>query len=266
MSPLSVRPSAVAGQFYPHDPVVLQKRVQEYVDAADLPPDLGAVRAVVAPHAGYPYSGPIAGYAFKALAELSAQNWTVFLMGPSHRVPFDGVALGRYTAFRTPLGDAPVAVELLDEMAARSPLYSNLPQAHAPEHCLEVEVPFLQTVLADFRLVPMLFGSVDPEAVAQELVGYVDEDTLLVVSSDLSHYHPYDRAQKLDRSLLEDLLAGEEARVLHGEACGRAPLVTMMNIAQHKGWKPHLLDYRSSGDTAGDRRQVVGYAAIVYTA
>jgi hypothetical protein len=266
MFALSVRPPAVAGQFYPRDPDTLRRKIEGYVDAAELPADLGPAQAVVAPHAGYPYSGPTAGYAFKALAQLPSKNWTVFLMGPAHRVPFNGVALGRYTAFRTPLGDAPVAVDLLDRLAASSSLYSNIPQAHAPEHCLEVEVPFLQTVLPTFQLVPMLFGNVDAEAVAEDLVEYVDEDTLLVISSDLSHYHPHDQAERLDRSLLEGLLEGEKARVLGGEACGRMPLVSMMHIARRKGWTPHLLDYRSSGDTAGDRRQVVGYAAVAYTA
>ena len=166
MSELPIRQPAVAGQFYPGDPDVLRQSVQKYVDEATLPEGLGPVRAIIAPHAGYVYSGPTAGYAFKALAALPHKEWTVFLLGPAHRAYFGGVALGNYNAFRTPLGDAPIAVDRVAEMLARSPLYTRAPEAHAHEHCLEVEVPFLQVTLPDFRLVPMLFGDVDPREVA----------------------------------------------------------------------------------------------------
>lgn len=265
MSDLPIRQPAVAGQFYPGNPETLRRDLRTYLDEARLPDDLGVVRAVIAPHAGYIYSGPIAGYAFKALAALPQKKWTVFLMGPAHRVYFHGVALGNFAAFRTPLGDAPVAVERVEEMLARSPIYTRAPQAHGPEHCLEVEIPFLQVVLPDFRLVPMLFGRVDPHDVAADLADTLGEDDLIVVSSDLSHYYPYDTAQRLDRAWLDALLADRESDVLEGEACGQAPAVTLMTIARHKGWKPHLLNYRNSGDTAGDKWQVVGYASVAYT-
>jgi AmmeMemoRadiSam system protein B len=265
MSDLPVRHPAVAGQFYPGDPEQVRKMVQRYISEATLPQDLGTVRAVIAPHAGYIYSGPTAGYAFKALTELPEKEWTVFLLGPAHRVYFNGVALGNYSAFRTPLGSVPVATERIEEMLARSTLYICAPEAHAPEHCLEVEIPFLQVALPRFRLVPMLFGEVDPRQVGTELAAHLDEDDLIVVSTDLSHYHPYDRARRLDNTLLDALMAGDEMGVLSGEACGRAPVVTLMSVARHKGWKPRLLDYRTSGDTAGDRWQVVGYASVAYT-
>lgn len=265
MSDLPIRRPAVAGQFYPGAPEQVRKMVQRYIAEADLPQDLGRVRAVIAPHAGYIYSGPTAGYAFKALAGLPQKDWTVFLLGPAHRVYFRGVALGNYSAFRTPLGDVPVATERIDEMLARSPLYVRATEAHAPEHCLEVEIPFLQVALPSFRLVPMLFGEVDPREVGTELADHIGEDDLIVVSTDLSHYYPYERARRLDRALLDALIAGDEAAVLSGEACGRAPVVALMNVARHRGWKPHLLDYRTSGDTAGDKWQVVGYASVAYT-
>lgn len=261
----SVRPPAVAGQFYPADPRRLRQQVREYVDHASLPEDLGHVQAVVAPHAGYVYSGATAGYAFKALEQLPARDWTVFLLGPAHRVPVNGVALGNYSAFRTPLGDAPIAVGRVAEMLERSGLYTRSPGAHAREHCLEVEVPFLQTILPDFRLVPMLFGQVNPEDVAEDLVDQIGEDDLIVVSTDLSHFYSYDTAQELDQDFLEAVLAGDEHDVTRGEACGRAPVATLMEIADHKGWSPRLLDYRNSGDTAGDKSRVVGYASLAYT-
>jgi AmmeMemoRadiSam system protein B len=265
MSELPVRQPAVAGTFYPGSANALRRAVRQYLDAAELPADLGTVRAVIAPHAGYIYSGPTAGYAFKALAALPPKNWTVFLLGPAHRVPVRGVALGHYTAFRTPLGDAPVAVDRVAKMAARSREYILSAEAHAMEHCLEVEVPFLQVVLPEFHLVPMLYGEVDPQQVAQDVAADLGEDDILVISSDLSHYYPYDTAQRLDRSFLQAVLDGDRRDVGRGEACGRAPVVTAMEIARRKGWNPHLLDYRTSGDTAGDRWQVVGYAAVAYT-
>jgi AmmeMemoRadiSam system protein B len=265
MTELLIRHPAVAGQFYPGDPDALRESVQGYTDAATLPDDLGTVHAVIAPHAGYIYSGRTAGYAFKALRTLPTKRWTVYLMGPAHRVPFRGVALGQYLAFQTPLGQAPVAADVVENMATRSPLYNRTPAAHAPEHCLEVEVPFLQMTLPDFRLVPMLFGDVDPREVGVDLADHVGADDLVVVSNDLSHFHPQEQAQQLDRSLLDAVMAGDERGVLRGEACGRAPIVALMEIARRKGWQPALLDYRTSGDTAGDRWQVVGYAAIAYT-
>jgi AmmeMemoRadiSam system protein B len=265
MSELPIRRPAVAGQFYPGDPDTLQASVKKYTNAATLPDDLGTIHAVIAPHAGYVYSGPIAGHAFKALETLPSKRWTVYLMGPAHRVPFRGVALGQYSAFNTPLGDVPVAVDVVENMVSRSSLYTHTPTAHAPEHCLEVEVPFLQMMLPDFRLVPMLFGDVDPRKVGADLGDHIGADDLLVVSNDLSHYHPYDQAHQLDRSLLDAVMAGDEASVLHGEACGRAPIVALMEVARRNGWEPTLLDYRTSGDTAGDKWQVVGYAAIAYT-
>jgi AmmeMemoRadiSam system protein B len=265
MSELPIRRPAVAGQFYPGDSDTLRASIQKHIGAATLPDDLGTVRAVITPHAGYVYSGPTAGYAFKALATLPRKKWTIYLLGPAHRVPFRGVALGRYSAFHTPLGDAPVAVDVVEDMVARSSHYTHTPTAHGPEHCLEVEVPFLQMTLPDSCLVPMLFGEVDPRKVGADLANHIGEDDLVVVSNDLSHFHPYDQAHQLDRSLLDAVMVDNEVGVLHGEACGRAPIAALMEIARRKGWEPTLLDYRTSGDTAGDKWQVVGYAAIAYT-
>lgn len=264
MSQLSVRQPAVAGQFYPGDPDQLRREIQRYIGEATLPRDLGTARAVIAPHAGYVYSGPTAGYAFKALKDLPSRSWTVFLLGPAHRVSVAGVALGDYSAFRTPLGEVPVAVDRVAEMLERTSLYGRAPQAHAPEHCLEVEIPFLQMTLSDLKLVPMLFGQTDYSEVASDLVDRIGEGDLIVVSSDLSHFYPYDQAQRLDRELLDALLEGDEGEVVEGEACGHAPIAALMNLARHRDWEPRLLDYRNSGDTAGDRRRVVGYASVAY--
>jgi hypothetical protein len=261
----AVRQPAVAGQFYPADPDRLRREIEEYISEASLPEGLGSVRAVIAPHAGYVYSGVTAGYAFKALKQLPDSARTVFLLGPAHRVPVNGVALGGYTAYRTPLGDAPVAVDGIVDMLETAPFYTRAPGAHEPEHCLEVEVPFLQVSLSSFKLVPMLFGRVAPQEVAEDLINRVGEDDLIVVSSDLSHFHSYDAAQQRDRDFLTALLEGKERGVRDGEACGRAPVITLMEIAERKGWSPHLLDYRNSGDTSGNTSRVVGYASVAYT-
>lgn len=265
MTELSIRQPAVAGQFYPADSDRLQRQIRRFIDQASLPDELGTVRAVIAPHAGYVYSGPTAGYGFRALEELPCRAWTVFLLGPAHRVPVDGVALGNYGTFRTPLGDVPIAVDRVADMLERSSLYARAPEAHAPEHCLEVEVPFLQVVLSDFRLVPMLFGRVDPQDVVEDLVDQIGENDLVVVSTDLSHFYPYGTAQQLDQDFLDALMRGDKRGVMKGEACGRAPAAVLAEIAQRKAWTPHLLDYRNSGDTAGDKSRVVGYASVAYT-
>lgn len=261
----SVRQPAVAGQFYPVDPERLRRDVQNYIEDASLPENLGSVRAVIAPHAGYVFSGITAGYAFKALKRRSPSVNTVFLLGPAHRVPVAGVALGDYSAFRTPLGDVPVAVDRLADMLETASLYARAPAAHRPEHCLEVQLPFLQVALEDFELVPMLYGEVDPGAVTDDLIDRLSEEDVIVVSSDLSHFHPYAQARRRDQEFLDAVLAENEGGIRRGEACGRAPVLTLMKVSVRKGWAPHLLDYRNSGDSSGDKSRVVGYGSVAYT-
>jgi len=262
-----VRPPAVAGAFYPADPRQLEAIVRSYLDQAHLPRLKGEVRAVIAPHAGYIYSGPIAGYSFRALAPLPDRA-TVYLMGPAHYVPVGHVVLGDFKAMDTPLGRIPVDRTAVRELAEGSSCLGIQNDAHLPEHSLEVELPFLQTIASnDFQVVPMLFGQADVECVAETLLLTLSEDpkARIVVSSDLSHYHPYATARRLDMSCIEAVLRGDVVAALRGEACGRYPVATLMLIAEALGWTPHLLDYRNSGDTAGDKRQVVGYAAIAFT-
>ncbi len=263
-----VRPEAVAGTFYPAQPGVLQETVRSFLEEADVSKLTGTPRAVIAPHAGYIYSGPTAGYSFRALQMLPRQPRTVYLMGPAHYVPVLGVAVGAFRAFRTPLGLAPVAEEIVAALLEKGSPFVENAYAHQPEHSLEVEVPFLQVALGDsFRLVPLLFGEVDPRSVMSTLVELVSEDpsALVVVSSDLSHYHPYDVARRLDLEMLSAIERGDLVSVAKGEACGLLPILTLMMIAHQLGWQAHLLDYRNSGDTAGDRANVVGYGAVAYT-
>lgn len=260
----AIRPAAVAGSFYPASAPYLRAAVERYLADAALP-DAGAVRAVIAPHAGYVYSGPIAGYAFRALPEVAGR--TIFLLGPAHFVPVQGVAALSSAAMLTPLGAVSVATGIVANLLASGDLVHEDDEAHVPEHCLEVELPFLQVLGgADFRIVPLLFGHIDPDRAADLLSGFLAEDksALLVVSSDLSHYHPYEAARRLDTGFLDAVVAGDVAAVAQGEACGLLPILTLMLLARRFGWRARLLDYRNSGDTAGDRRRVVGYGAVAF--
>ncbi len=264
-APGEARRAAVAGSFYPAHPQRLRSEVEGYLRDARLPALAGEVRAVIAPHAGYIYSGSIAGYSFRALPPLAGR--TLYLLGPAHFVHVDGVAAGPYRAMTTPLGSATVAMPVIERLLAGGVVYVDA-EAHAPEHCLEVELPFLQVLGGDdFQIAPLLFGRVNPERAAQALYDLIvtDDKALVIISSDLSHYHPYDVARRLDAAFLDAVARGDAPAAALGEACGLMPILTLMLLAARLGWQPHLLDYRNSGDTAGDRARVVGYGAVAYT-
>jgi AmmeMemoRadiSam system protein B len=263
-----VRPPAVAGRFYPANPATLAGEVQHLL-AGDRPTRLGRVRALVVPHAGYACSGEVAGAAYRTLANLSgAPQINVYLLGPAHWKSVHGIGLTGARAFATPLGSVEVATDRLHQLATRGDQYHIDDAAHAPEHCLEVQLPFLQTVLAAPRIVPLLFDDgADPERAAGDLCSLLEgcPDDLVVVSTDLSHYHPYQEAIILDHGFLKALAMGDMPAANAGEACGLLPALCLMHVAQRLGWKPHLLAYANSGDTCGSRREVVGYEAAAYT-
>lgn len=259
------RHPAVAGAFYPGHRERLQAEVNRLLaEAKDagLPP----VAALIVPHAGYRYSGPVAASGFRQLQGRPHATRRVYLLGPAHYVWVDSIGLAPFESFATPLGTVPQDLDAVAEMEAAGPTYRLRAQAHEPEHCLEVELPFLQTVLSPgFKLVAMLCGEPPIDQVAQDLARRLQPDDLVVVSSDLSHFHPYSEAQQLDREFLARVLAGDLAGAAAGEACGLQPVLILMRLAQIKGWRPVLLDYRNSGDTGGDPWRVVGYAAVAYT-
>jgi hypothetical protein len=259
-----IRPPAVAGMFYPADPDELASMIQEYLEAA-APPELSSVRSVVVPHAGYVYSGPVAAYAYKLLASQSEKPSRILILGPSHRAWFPGVAIADVDGFRTPLGTQPVDRDFVETLTGEHAIFSAVTSPHTPEHCLEVQYPFIHTVLPDVPTVPMLFGEVDPIAAGEALNEILQPGDLVLVSSDLSHYHANEQAHTLDQDFLDALLDDDKQGVASGEACGRAPVLAMMTIAERRDWQPHLLDYRTSGDISGNRSQVVGYAAVAYT-
>ncbi len=258
----TIRPAAVAGMFYPGDRASLARDIQRLLDAAS--PSPLRPKALIVPHAGYVYSGPVAASAYVLLKDLREVIRRVVLLGPVHRVWVQGLALPAVDAFETPLGRV-----YLDEAAMARLL--QLPQvevneaAHAWEHSLEVHLPFLQTVLDDFTLVPLAVGGATPEQVAGALEQvWGGEETLIVVSSDLSHYLPYDQAKRIDQATVQAIL-DLRTDLVGEQACGAHPINGLMLAARRHHLTPHLLDLRNSGDTAGDKRQVVGYAAFALT-
>lgn len=254
-----VRQPAVAGGFYPDHPDVLRNDVDSMLAQAQ-PSHIAGLRALVCPHAGYKYSGPIAASGFKQLAGLKFER--VVVMAPSHHVLFAGVAIPDADVLRTPLGDIPVDDEVKQLAKLQPFVIDSAP--HAREHALEVELPFLQRVLGSFKLVPLVFGEVDEAVVAQRLNSLVDADTFFVASSDLSHYYPYEKAKQLDHDTVAAIVKLDVEGLQAGEACGKSPVLALVHLARLRGWKAQLLDYRNSGDTAGDRSRVVGYAAIAF--
>ncbi len=256
-----VRPPAVAGSFYPSDPRQLRAEVELYL-GGDQPASGRPPKALVAPHAGYVYSGPIAGSAFRALTSGGDRIRRVVLLGPSHFVPFDGLALPAWTSFRTPLGE--IAVDVAARAAlADLPAVVTSDRPHAREHSLEVELPFLQVVLGDFTLVPLAVGDARPEVVAAALDRlWGGDETLVVVSTDLSHYLDYDSARARDSATSAAIVALDCERIGETDACGRHPLRGMLWAARARGLAAHEIDLRNSGDTAGGRDRVVGYGAF----
>jgi AmmeMemoRadiSam system protein B len=256
-----VRPPAVAGAFYPRRADVLEVTVAGLL-ANVKSASRGRIRAVIVPHAGYVYSGAVAAEAFAGLETLKGRIERVVVIGPSHCVPVRGIAVPTVDSFCTPLGamlldqDALVAVADLRQIA-----FDDDP--HEPEHALEVELPFLQAVLGPVPIVPLVVGSARAREVADVLERLWDETTLIVVSSDLSHYHDYETARRLDAATAEAIDRLDERAISTQDACGALPLRGMLIEAKRRGLEVERLDLRNSGDTAGDRRRVVGYGAWV---
>jgi AmmeMemoRadiSam system protein B len=260
---MEIRQPAVAGMFYPDNPARLQTELAAMLDAADAREvDPATIKALVVPHAGYVYSGPIAATAYKLLQARRRQIRRVILLGPSHRVPFYGLAIPTAERFRTPLGDIELDQAAMTAIATL-PGVERRDDAHTWEHSLEVQLPFLQTVLEDFSLVPIVVGGANPETVAKVLETlWGDAATLIVISSDLSHYLPYDRARRTD-SQTTRLIEQKRETLVGDQACGCHPLNGLLRLAKQKGLQVQTVDLRNSGDTAGTRDRVVGYGSYV---
>ncbi|HVM47670.1 MAG TPA: AmmeMemoRadiSam system protein B [Candidatus Acidoferrum sp.] len=282
--PLRVREPAVAGLFYPADPTTLSNTVDRLLKAA---PEhhITGLKALVCPHAGYEFSGPTAAIAYKTLAGRDMQ--TVIVMGPSHYAWFESACIPDAQAYRTPLGLVPISPKAKELASAppfviepkcpvqRPPWAEQGPKPAPPsgqdtpetwEHSVEVQVPFLQRALKDFKLVPIVIGNADPEQVARALAATLDDKTIIVASSDLSHYHPYSAAVELDHRCVKAICDEDIAGMKQQEACGKLPVLALLHLARLKGWKAQMLDYRNSGDATGDKDRVVGYTAVAFYA
>ena len=281
-APHRVREPAVAGLFYPAQERLLAQTVDGLLESAPAH-RFPRLKALVCPHAGYRFSGPTAAIGYKTLVGRDIQ--TVIVLGPSHYAWFEGACIPDAQAYRTPLGLVPIS-EKAESLAKTAPFgfekpcpvqrpgwWAQGPKA-APErgqdtpetweHSVEVQVPFLQRVAGHFKLLPVVLGEVDPERVARALAAILDDKTIVVASSDLSHYHPYDAAKELDKRCVQAICAMNTDDMKGQEACGKTPILALMHLAKIKGWKAQLLDARNSGDTAGDKDRVVGYSAIAF--
>lgn len=267
------RPPAVAGLFYPREPDRLRNTVEAFVLSGSSAPAPGSgalsaqgraefPKALIVPHAGFVYSGPIAGSAY-ALWQGGEHIERVVLIGPSHRVFLRGMAGPGVSAMRTPLGDVPVDAEAF----SRVPHVSSQPRAHAQEHSLEVQLPFLQVVLPRAKVVPMVCGEASPAEVGAVLEAlWGGRETVVLVSSDLSHYLPYREAQAVDRQTAEHIVSpqSQTGDILPDQACGCSGVNGLLWLAGRKKLRARLLDLRNSGDTAGDKDRVVGYGAFAF--
>ena len=259
----SIRPAAIAGMFYPGKPDVLARNVDALLAAATPAATMAVPKAIIAPHAGYIYSGPIAASIYALIAPARARIKRVVVLGPTHRVAVHGIALPGVNAFATPLGNIAIDAGAVKQLMAL-PYVGVSAEAHRQEHSLEVHLPFLQKVINEFTLVPLAVG----RATAQQVASVIDmlwggEETLIVISSDMSHYLPYAEAQATDNATAEAILA-LRTDLNHDQACGATPVIGLNLLAQQRGLKAQLIDLRNSGDTAGDKARVVGYGSFAY--
>ncbi len=259
-----IREPAVAGLFYPEDPLLLQQQMERYLSTET--PVTRCPKALIVPHAGYIYSGQIAATAYAQLLPARERIQRVILLGPAHRVAFQGLAATGALYFSTPLGVIRIDQEAMEDILLL-PQVHVLDEAHREEHSLEVQLPFLQEVLQEnFSLIPLVVGEASDAEVAEVIEKlWGGRETLILISSDLSHYSDYATARRLDRNTANAIEQLNPEAIDHHQACGRAPICGMLLAARHHGITARTLDLRNSGDTAGTRDRVVGYGAWAFT-
>ena len=257
-----IREPAVAGQFYPGNASELGATIRLFFEAVQ-GEDGPAPKALIVPHAGYSYSGAVAATAYARLRPYSGLYTRVILLGPAHRIAVTGLALRGADVFRTPLGDVPLDKDALDALTTLK--VRVIDATHQFEHSLEVHLPFLQSVIESFSLVPLVVGDATAESVAEVIDAlWGGPETLIVISSDLSHYLSYDEARVSDKATCQAIENLEAHSIDHDHACGATPIGGLLISARRRGMQVTTLDLRNSGDTAGDRSRVVGYGAWLF--
>lgn len=270
MDKWSVRPPAVAGMFYPLDGKALMRQVVELIERAKPKKIRGSLKALISPHAGYPYSGLTAAFGYKLLEGKKIDS--VVIISPSHHEYFDGVSVYPGTSYITPLGEVNIDLELRREILENDGILKATIQGHSEEHAIEVQLPFLQIVLEDFKFLPIVIGNQTKEHCYKvgDLIGKVlkDRNALVIASTDLSHYHPYDVALELDKVAIDDIKNFDYEKLLkdideqNTEACGGGPAATAMIAAKKLGAnKAEILHSCNSGDITGEKGGVVGYVS-----
>jgi AmmeMemoRadiSam system protein B len=264
---MTVRPAAVAGQFYPDDPIELAETVDGYIGPGLAEVAADTVRGLIVPHAGHLYSGSVAGVAYWLLRRAHERIRTVVLVGPAHRVYLDGIGTSTATEWHTPLGPVVLSLDETNKVLHEFDFVTDRDDAHAQEHSLEVQLPFLQRVLdQDFQLLPLVVGRIESQAMAEVLTPYLDRnDVIVIVSTDLSHYLNYDEAADRDRETARHIIERRPEAILDRDACGAYPLRGSLLAATDRGCAVELLALASSGDTQGPRDRVVGYGAFAIT-
>ncbi len=258
-----IRPAVMAGQFYPAEPAQLAEQIDNLLKQVHSTA-ISHIKAIISPHAGFIYSGPVAASAYQNLRHQSDQIQRVVLLGPSHRVSFHGVATLSANEYQMPFGKIKIDHEAINLIKAL-PQVQQLDEAHQFEHSLEVQLPFLQTILDDFTLVPLVVGDCPANQVAEVLdLLWGGEETLVVISSDLSHFHDIETARKLDQKTSDAIVNLAPEKIQHDDACGRNPVNGLLVAAKSHNLKPDLIDLRNSGDTAGSADRVVGYGAFLF--
>ncbi|MHB8110228.1 MAG: AmmeMemoRadiSam system protein B [Syntrophorhabdaceae bacterium] len=269
-----IREPSVSGMFYPDDPSVLRKEIGNYLRQADVKPYATAIRAVISPHAGYIYSGQVAAYAYKAISSLEFD--TIIVIAPSHRAYFQGIAIWEEGNFRTPLGNIGIDEKNAQNLLNLKSVFVSNRDVHQGEHSLEVQLPFLQYIYKDFKIIPLLMGPADDDLYEKaadglaQMISSVDERCLIVASTDLSHYYPYELAMKIDGITVDHLTQFDipgmirDIRSEKAQACGAGPMITAMLTSRKLGSKASkVLKYANSGDVSGDRSSVVGYVSAI---
>lgn len=261
-----VRIPAVAGQFYPLNPRELEATVRNYVTATpyslDVPPRSVLPKALIVPHAGYMYSGSVAGHVYSLLQPVRKSVHRVILVGPSHYVHFEGIGITSADAFETPLGDIPIDRETNSKLL-ELPFVVSQDEAHGPEHSLEVQLPFLRQCLDNFELVPLVFGRIEPAHIADALrLVWGGAETLIVISSDLSHFLDDESCRRIDTETAQIIESLDTERLTSERACGAKGIQGLMILAREKGLHIRTLELKNSSDASGDRRRVVGYGGF----